>query len=186
MKRVALHPLGLDHAPFVESLYAHADVTRMLLRIQRPLSADEARALCDTRSARPGEHRFIAVLDDGEQPVGLGIVRVADGVATIGYSVLPSWWGQGVGTDLAQRLVEFARGTLGCLEVRATTLDGNAASARILTKLGFVVWTPTRARRILAGTSVASSAGRGADLLLASQTQPSAGPFKASRDNRRR
>ena len=61
------------------------------------------------------------------------------GVATIGYSVLPAFWGRGFGTELAALLVEFATGTLGVSEVRATTLDGNPASARVLEKLGFTV-----------------------------------------------
>ena len=136
---IELRRLEPVHASFVESLYAQAEVTRMLLRIQRPLSAPEARALCDPRSAKPGEHRFVAVVEDTGQPVGLGIVRAVDGIGTIGYCVLPSCWRRGVGTELARRLVELARGRLGCSEVRATTLDDNAASARILAKLGFVV-----------------------------------------------
>ena len=61
------------------------------------------------------------------------------GVATIGYSVLPAFWGRGFGTELAALLVVFATGTLDALEVRATTLDDNAASGRVLEKLGFTV-----------------------------------------------
>ena len=61
------------------------------------------------------------------------------GVATIGYSVVPALWGQGFGTELAFLLVEFAASTLGAPEVRATTLDDNPASARVLQKLGFSV-----------------------------------------------
>ena len=56
------------------------------------------------------------------------------------YSVLPAFWGRGFGTELAALLVEFATGTLGAPEVRATTLDDNPASARVLEKLGFTVW----------------------------------------------
>ena len=64
--------------------------------------------------------------------------RAARGV-TIGYSLLPAFWNQGLGTELAGRLVEFATGALGVREVRATTLEDHRASARILQKLGFVV-----------------------------------------------
>jgi len=52
-------------------------------------------------------------------------------------SVVPTFWGQGFGTELAGLLVEFATGTVGAREVRATTLDGNPASTRVLEKLGF-------------------------------------------------
>lgn len=53
--------------------------------------------------------------------------------------MLPTFWGQGYGTELAALLVNFAVGTLGVREVRATTLDGNPASPRVLEKLGFTV-----------------------------------------------
>jgi len=72
----------------------------------------------------------------------LGNVRVhasPSGVASIGYSVLPAFWGQGFGTELAGLLVEFAAGPLAALEIRATTLDDNRASGRVLEKLGFAV-----------------------------------------------
>ena len=140
-RRLTLHPLGAIHAAFVRSLYAETEVTRMLLRIQRPLSAQEALALCDSSLAKPGEHRFAAVLESSGRPVGVGIVRAADAAATIGYSVAPSFWRQGIGTEVASLLVQFAE-RIGSLEVRATTLDTNTASERILTRLGFVVVDP--------------------------------------------
>ena len=73
--------------------------------------------------------------------VGLGTVRLQTGaiVASIGYSVLPSFWGRGYGTELASLLSEFAHRRLGAGEIHATTLDDNVASIRVLQKLGFVM-----------------------------------------------
>ena len=121
----------------MESLYADARVTRTLLRIQEPISAVRARALC---REEPGDHRLGAVLEADGRLVGLGSVRQSPErpeVVTIGYSLLPAFWNQGLGTELAGRLVEFATRTLGVREVRATTLDEHAVSARILEKVGF-------------------------------------------------
>jgi len=95
----------------VASLYANAEVTRTLLRIQRPVSLEEAREFCQAPAAACGDHRFGAALQ-------------ADG---------------NLGTELRALLVEFAASTLGALEVRATILDDNGASARALEKLGFTV-----------------------------------------------
>ncbi len=120
-ERLNLRRLDGGDATFVESLYASAQVTRTLLRIQGPISIEAAREFCQAPAAASGDHRF------------------GRGVATIGYSVLPAFWGQGFGTELAALLVEFATGTLGAPEVRATTLDDNPASARVLVKLGFTV-----------------------------------------------
>ena len=140
--RLTLRPLDLADAEFVESLYASPDVTRTLLRIQGSISTELARALCATPVTASGEHRFLGVLRANNRRIGLGTVRghaSRPGVASVGYSVLPEFWGQGIGTELAALLVEFAFGTLAAAEVRATTLDVNRASARVLEKLGFTV-----------------------------------------------
>jgi len=124
----------------VESLYANAQVTRTLLRIQGPISIEEAREFCQASSAAGGDHRFGAALQTGGPLIALGSVRghtERPGVASIGYSVLPAFWGQGFGTELARLLVEFGVGTLGTREVRATTLVDNPVSARVLEKVGF-------------------------------------------------
>ena len=139
--RLALRPLGEADAAFVHTLYASPEVTRALLRIQRPLSLAEARRLCEPRSAAPGEHRFVAVFKSNRQAVGLGVVRLhpPGQPASIGYSILPAAWRQGLGTELARLLTRFAFDTLGAAAARATTLDDNVASARVLEKLGFAV-----------------------------------------------
>ena len=140
--RLELRKLDGGDAAFVESFYASAQVTRTLLRIQGPISIEEAREFCQPPATACGDHRFGAALRSDGRLIALGSVRSHPellGVATIGYSVVPAFWGQGFGTELAFLLVEFAAGTLGAPEVRATTLDDNPASARVLQKLGFSV-----------------------------------------------
>jgi len=141
--RLELRPLGAIHAAFVEALYGHPDVTRTLLRIQRAISREEACAFCQTSSAASGEYRCIAVLRANDQPVGLGNLSMhslaVGGVANLGYSVLPAFWRQGIATELAALLVDFAYRRLGAVEVHATTLHGNVASARVLEKLRFTI-----------------------------------------------
>jgi ribosomal-protein-alanine N-acetyltransferase len=140
--RLELRRLGGGDAAFVESLYANAQVTRTLLRIQGAISIEDAREVCQARAAVCGEHRFGAALQTDGNLIALGSVRRhtgAPGVATIGYSVLPAFWGRGFATELAALLIEFAGGTLGAREVRATTLADNPGSARVLEKLGFMV-----------------------------------------------
>ncbi len=152
--RLELRRLEEGDATFVESLYGNARVTRTLLRIQGPISIEEAREFCQAPAAACGDHRLGGALQTDGNLVGVGSVRrhaELPGVATIGYSVLPAFWGRGFGTELAGLLVEFATGTLGVPEVRATTLDGNPASARVLEKLGF--------RILQAGASEVDSRG---------------------------
>jgi RimJ/RimL family protein N-acetyltransferase len=140
--RLELRRLDGGDAAFVESLYARAQVTRTLLQIQGPISIEGAREFCQAPATACGDYRFGAALRSDGRLIALGSVRRHTellGVATIGYSVVPALWGQGFGTELASLLVEFAAGTLGAPEVRATTLDDNPASARVLQKLGFSV-----------------------------------------------
>jgi ribosomal-protein-alanine N-acetyltransferase len=141
-ERLVLRTLDGDDAKFVEALYANGQVTRTLLRIRGPISVEEAREFCQAPAAACGDHRFGAALQPSGNLIALGSVRrhtERPDVATIGYSVLPAFWGQGFGTELAALLVEFATGSLGALEVHVTTLDDHAPSAGILTKLGFRV-----------------------------------------------
>ena len=140
--RIELRRLDGGDAAFVESLYASAEVTQTLLRIQQAISLEEAREFCQAPAKALGDHRFGAALRADGKLIALGSVRrhtELRGTASIGYSVLPPFWGQGFGTELAALLVEFATGTLGVSEVRATTLEDNHASARVLEKLGFSV-----------------------------------------------
>jgi RimJ/RimL family protein N-acetyltransferase len=139
-ERLELRPLDRTDAAFVQSLYADAQVTRTLLRIQGPISLEEAREYC--RASTIDDSRFAGLLQTEGSIIAVGSVRTyprLPGVASIGYAVLPAFWGQGFGTELAALLVEFATGTIGALEVRATTLDENPASAHVLEKLGFGV-----------------------------------------------
>jgi RimJ/RimL family protein N-acetyltransferase len=150
--------LNEEDAAFVESLYADARVTRTLLRIQEPISAEQARDFC-RKAPEPGGHWLGAVLEAEDRLVGLGSVwqnPARPEVATIGYSLLPAFWRQGLGTGLAACLVEFATRALGVREVRATTLHDHVTSARVLQKVGFQIRT--------AGTSEVDS--RGAERLV--------------------
>ncbi len=138
--RLELRKLEVGNAPVVKAPHANALVTRTLLRIQGPISLEEAREFC--QAAPCGDCRFGAALRTDGNLIALGSARrhaEPHRVATIGYSVLPAFWSRGFGTELAALLVEFARDTLGALEVRATTLHDNPASARVLEKLGFAV-----------------------------------------------
>src|SRR5262245_61242497 len=140
--RLKLRMLDRMDAAFVESLYADPRVTEPLLRIQGPNSLEEAREFCQAPVAKCGEYRFGAARRIDGNLIALGSVRShaeLPGVASIGYSVLPAYWNQGVATELAALLLAFVSDSLGAPEVRATTLDGNRASERVLEKLGFSV-----------------------------------------------
>src|SRR5262245_44903905 len=73
--RLELRRLDERDAAFVESLYANPQVTRTLLRIQGPLSREEARELCRASETVAGEHRFGAALRSSGRLIALGTVH---------------------------------------------------------------------------------------------------------------
>lgn len=144
----------------------HTD--RLRLRAFEPTDADALFALhsdahvlrywdSPTWSDRGRAERFIAVCRDMEvQGTGtrLAVDRASDGAfigwctvarwnpvhrsASLGYCYSDAAWGHGYATEAARALLRWAFDTLDLNRVQAETDTRNAASARVLEKLGFV------------------------------------------------
>jgi RimJ/RimL family protein N-acetyltransferase len=75
---------------------------------------------------------------DGRVVGGCGIrTALREREWEIGYVFAREVWGQGLATECARALVAFGFGALGAHRVRAGVFPDNAASARVLAKLGF-------------------------------------------------
>lgn len=90
--------------------------------------ADEWRGATAYRLAIEADGSFIGVCD---------VFDIADGEGEIGYWLDQAAWGRGFGLEAARRLVRFALEDVGLGLIRAGCADDNAASAAILTRLGF-------------------------------------------------
>jgi RimJ/RimL family protein N-acetyltransferase len=53
------------------------------------------------------------------------------------YALAHDAWGRGLGTELAQGIIDYGFTTLGLTEVHATVADQNTASLAVMKKLGF-------------------------------------------------
>jgi [ribosomal protein S5]-alanine N-acetyltransferase len=101
--------------------------------------------------------RFIAAcrqMADEGSGARVAVERVSDGAfigwcsvtrwspdyrsASMGYCLDDAAWGRGYATEAARALLVWAFGTLDLNRVQAETDTRNAASARVLEKLGFV------------------------------------------------
>ena len=58
--------------------------------------------------------------------------------AEVGYELAPEWWGQGVMTEALAAMLDFGFTRMGLHSVEAQIHPDNAASRRVLEKLGFV------------------------------------------------
>jgi len=140
--RLLLRPPRLADAPAIQVIAGERSVAEMTSSVPHPYPPGGAAA-------------FIASLDEpSEQGVDyhVAIERRADGVVMgmaglfpnpsapsgqIGYYLGPEYWGVGYATEAAGRLVRFAFTSLGLDRLSAHVFVGNAASIRVLAKLGF-------------------------------------------------
>ncbi|PSL40161.1 RimJ/RimL family protein N-acetyltransferase [Planomicrobium soli] len=111
-----------------------------------PNSEEESRAFVDTvllDASKEPRSRFVfaIVLSESEKLIGAGefnVQSIANRVGEIGYIVNPAYWGQGIATETARRLVEFGFSELGLHRIYATCDPRNIASQKILEKIGMV------------------------------------------------
>ena len=141
--RLRLRPFTDADAEALYALHSNAQVLRYW---DSPPWTDRSRA-----------ERFIAACREmAEEATGarLAIDRAADGAflgwcslarwnpdyrsASLGYCLGEAAWGQGYATEAAHALLQWAFDTLDLNRVQAEADTRNAASARVLEKLGFV------------------------------------------------
>ena len=139
-ERLALRPTVPDDAERALEIRANHEVARNLVSATIPPDpekmtnwfkghSDEWREGTAYRLAITLEGRLIGVCD---------LFDIADGEGEIGYWLDRAVWGRGLGLEAAKRLVRFAVEDVGLNLVRAGCADDNAASAAILTRLGFI------------------------------------------------
>jgi [ribosomal protein S5]-alanine N-acetyltransferase len=88
----------------------------------------------------PRTEYYLAVTlpDDGDQVAGfarLGLAGVK--AAKLGYALTPTAQGHGYVTDACRALIGFGFGELGLHRISAAIGPGNAASVRVVERLGF-------------------------------------------------
>lgn len=83
-----------------------------------------------------------AILVDEELAGGVGCEPKADilsGTAEMGWWLNPTWWGQGISTVAATRLIDYCFDELDLHRVEAGVFVSNPASARVAEKAGLVL-----------------------------------------------
>ncbi len=80
----------------------------------------------------------LAVTFPGGDPFGSAGLTVDRGRGELGYVISADRWGRGYATEAAASLLRFGKETLGLQTITATCRPENAASARVLEKIGMV------------------------------------------------
>lgn len=129
-----------------------------LAKVPWPYTADAARKLA-ARDQNARLPHFCVTLPSSPEPariigsVGLGR---KDGEVELGYWIERAHWGQGFATEAARAVLRLAR-ALGHRRVTAGHFLDNAASSRVLRKIGFVPTGEVRPRYCLARGEAAPS-----------------------------
>lgn len=143
-ERCIIRPFTPEDASAFFEIMQHEQVTRYIG--QKPMtSVDEALGRLQ---------RYDRVFDQQEGIVWAVVLRETDQLignvllwnlipahyrAEVGYTLSPAWWGKGLMTEVVTRVLDFGFDTMGLHSIEAQTDPDNAASRRVLEKLGFVL-----------------------------------------------
>ena len=113
--------------------YARTDRTEAEVR-------DFVQMFLDQQADRPRRKFQLAItLPDSGRPIGnCGIRRKPenDWEADIGYELAPEYWGRGYATEAALAIVDLGFRELELHRISSWCIAGNAASARVLERVG--------------------------------------------------
>lgn len=141
-ERLRLRELTATDAPFIRRLLTEPSFLEHI-GDRGVRTEDDARAYIENGPrASYRDHGFgllLVELRAGGAPVGLcGLVKRAElEDADVGYAFVPEHWARGYAFEAARAVLTDARERLGLARVIAIVSPGNAASIRLLGKLGF-------------------------------------------------
>jgi len=144
--RLILRPPVADDLPWILAAMNTASVMRHLAGVRSPEAV--AQSLADDIAAfhSGGHQRWTVWLNDSVTRVGrVGLFHVRapaappflQGQREIGWTFAENHWGRGYATEAAERALGYAFGELGLPRIWSQTSDSNAASSRMMQRLGF-------------------------------------------------
>ena len=138
-ERLVLRAPQLSDAQSIFRGYARdAEVTRYLMWRPHDDARVTERFVAECLAAWEQGARFpwvVTLKDDGEL-VGMVELRLNGFKADVGYVIARRWWGRGFATEALRPVVEWALAAPGIYRVWALCDVANAASARVLEKVG--------------------------------------------------
>ncbi len=158
--RLLLRPMEQADVAVVPALLNDWDVVRTLARVPYPYGLQDAQDWYDRQRKNFQEtgwpRNFIICLHAEAESIVIGtiglMVQGDRSDPELGYWLGRAYWGRGIMSEAAGRIVAHAFEDLGCARIHSGYYAGNAASGRILEKLGFrrialsPLWNPARAR----------------------------------------
>ncbi len=135
-ERLVLRPLQKDDLETFLAIFSNPEVTRYY-EVETMTEPAQAEKLLD---------QFIAIGRLGIVPKGSEKIIGSCGIfsinqehysASLGYDLAHEYWGRGIMTEALIALLGYGFLSMGLNRINALTYPDNAASIRVLTKLGF-------------------------------------------------
>jgi ribosomal-protein-alanine N-acetyltransferase len=142
-QRLVLRPFTLEDAPAVQRLAGAREVAATMRAVPHPYENGVAEQWISTHQEAFESGRqvhFAVVLRDGLALCGSTslVINQQDNSATLGYWIGLPYWGQGYATEAAQAVVSYGFEVLKLHRIHARHFKSNAASGRVLQKVGMV------------------------------------------------
>lgn len=122
-------PVDADGAVVIAGLNDF-EVVKWLARPPYPFTSADLRLRNEDGSSRWPD--LAAIEYEGE------MIGLVSGIPHLGFWLLRRAWGQGFATETARGMIELCFRDPECLELNSGYFEGNAASAQVLAKLGFI------------------------------------------------
>lgn len=141
-ERLRLRPLRLEDAPIIARLAGRREIADTTISIPHPYSEEQARewiAKATTAFAEGKEAAFGVELKSEARLVGGAGLRDIDALhshAEMGCWIGVEWWGRGYATEASRAMLRFGFEGLGLNRIHAHHMVRNAASGRVLAKIG--------------------------------------------------
>jgi len=139
-KRLGFRHWGADDLPLAQAIWGDAEVTRF---VGGPFALEYvARRLeHEITSQREQQVQYwpIFSLATGEHVgcAGLRTHKPKEQIFAMGFYLRPKFWGQGFSTEAGRAVIDLAFDSLGAKALFAAHHPENAASRKVLAKLGF-------------------------------------------------
>ena len=138
--RLRMRPFAPDDAVALHALWTHPEMRRFLWDdvMVSPRTVDDVIAASERTFESDGWGFWVLLPADGDAAAGFCGFRPEPDTAEVEliYGLEPGLWGRGLATEAAVAALEFVFDELGLPEVVAGTDAPNAASIRVLRKLG--------------------------------------------------
>ena len=137
-ERLTLRPHRPEDAPFMVELNSDPEVVRFTGDGAVTLAqAEEIVASLERQFREERIGRFIAIEKAGGRKIGwCGLKRLEGGQIDLGYRFLRDCWGRGYATETSEACLKYGFEDRGFERIIAQVDPNNAASIRVLKKLG--------------------------------------------------